>query len=139
MKPSSLLSPVTALTAVNLVLLVFLLARAHPADAHDGAPPVLRGSGLSIVDAQGRVRASIMMQPEDRAHPLPDGSPRPENVILRLIDSHGRPIVKLGGSDIGSGLGLIGAVDTSHIVLQAEGSELFLKLATKDRQQLIKP
>ncbi|MFL5417346.1 MAG: hypothetical protein ACJ78Y_15195 [Myxococcales bacterium] len=72
------LSPLTALTAVNLALLVFLLARTHPAEAHDGAPPVLRGSGLSIVDAQGRVRASIMMQPEDRAHPLPDGSPRPD-------------------------------------------------------------
>ncbi|MCA1696315.1 MAG: hypothetical protein LC749_17235, partial [Actinobacteria bacterium] len=45
-----------ALTVVNLALLVFVLVQIKSA-------PVLRGRSLEIVDDQGRVRASIKVQP----------------------------------------------------------------------------
>jgi hypothetical protein len=128
----------TGLTVVNLVLLAFLLVRTQRAEAQ-GGPTVLRGSALEIVDDQGRIRASIQVQPEDRAHPMPDGSPRPETVMLRLIDPRGRPSVKLGGSEAGAGLGLVGVSDTTYVVLKAEGAEVSLKLVDKDGQQLVKP
>ncbi len=52
-----------ALTMTNLGLLPFTLAQQiRPASA-EGALPVLRGSGLEIVDGQGRVRASITVLP----------------------------------------------------------------------------
>jgi len=48
--------------------------------------------------------------------------------------------VKLGASEKGGGLGLIGEADTTHALLQAEGLDCSLKLTTKDgKQQLIKP
>jgi hypothetical protein len=127
-----------ALTLLNLAAVAFLLARTRRSEA-SAAPGLLRGSALEIVDAQGRVRASIRIQPEDPAHPLPDGSPRPENVILRLITPDGRPTVKLGGSAAGAGLGLIGASDARHVILKAEGGEVYLKLVDEDRQRLVQP
>ena len=60
--------------------------------------------------------------------------------MLRLIDAKGRPEVKLGGSEQGGGLGLVGESDSTQILLQAEGPDSSLKLTDKDgRQQLIKP
>lgn len=127
-----------AITVVNLVLLALLLARTQRAEAA-GTIGVLRGSALEIVDERGRVRASIKIQPEDPAHPMPDGSPRPENVILRLINPDGRPVVKLGGSVAGAGLGLVGAADAQHVVLKAEGAEVCLKLSDGDRRRVVEP
>jgi hypothetical protein len=61
-------------------------------------------------------------------------------VILRLIDPDGRPTVKLGASVQGAGLGLVGATDSTHVLLEAEGAESSLKLTNKEgRQQLIQP
>ena len=57
---------------------------------------------LEIVDDQGRVRASVKVQPGGTAN----GQPYPETVILRLIDPNGRPSVKLAGSEQGAGLSL---------------------------------
>lgn len=51
-----------ALTVVNLGLLMFMLAHIQPTVAQD-IVPVLRGRALEIVDDQGRVRASIKVQP----------------------------------------------------------------------------
>ena len=60
--------------------------------------------------------------------------------ILRLIDPDGRPAVKLGASVQGAGLGLVGAADSTHVLLEAQGSESSLKLTNKEgRQRLIKP
>ena len=53
-----------ALTLANLGLLVLLLARAGAPEAQ--APTVLRGRALELVDDQGRVRASIKVQPAAR-------------------------------------------------------------------------
>ena len=125
-----------ALTVVNLELLLYTLGQIRPAAAAS-LTPVLRGSALEIVDDHGRVRASIKVQP---AAKTPDGTPSPENVILRLIDTNGRPEVKLGASVKGAGVGLVGETDSTYVILQAEGANSSLKLTNKaGRQQLIEP
>jgi len=53
----------TFLTLVNLGILGFLLFHETRIVEAKGALPVLRGSGLEIVDAQGKVRASIQLVP----------------------------------------------------------------------------
>lgn len=128
------------LTVINLVILMINLAHTSPATA-DGVVPVLRGRSLEIVDDHGKVRASIKVHPEDKTFKMPDGKiGYPETVMFRLIDPNGRPEVKLGASEQGGGLGLIGQSDTTHVLLQAEGTDSSLKLTNKDgRQQLVKP
>jgi hypothetical protein len=127
------------LTVINLLLLTFSLAQFHPTEAQ-GAAPVLRGRALEIVDNEGRVRASINVHPAGPSMPVPDGKIYPETVILRLIDPNGRPSVKLGASEQGSGLGLGGDSDLTYVVLKAEGASSSLKLTNKDgREQLVKP
>jgi len=126
----------TALTAVNLGLFVFQLVRIPSALAAKPAP-VLRGSALEIVDDQGRPRASIKIQAPGR---MPDGEPYPETVMFRLIDQHGRPEVKLGASERGAGLSLVGESDVTHVLLQTRGHESSLKLTHGDgREQILKP
>jgi hypothetical protein len=128
-----------ALTVLNFGLLLFLLAQVKRVDA-DSVPAVLRARQLEILDDQGRIRASIRLHPADKTGKGSNGKPYPESVMLRLIDAEGRPFVKLGGSEQGAGLGLVGETDTTHALLKAEGAETLLKLTNKDgRQQLIKP
>jgi hypothetical protein len=129
-----------ALSIVNLGLLIFLLAQIRRVEA-DNVAPVLRGRQLEIVDEQGRVRASIKLHPADRTYKMPDGKTGyPETVMFRLIDSKGRPEVKLGATEEGGALGLVGGFDSTQVLLQAEGTDSSLKLANKDgRQQVIKP
>jgi hypothetical protein len=127
------------LTVINVLLLTFSVAQFHPTEAQ-GAAPVLRGRALEIVDKEGRVRASITVHPAGPSIPVPDGKIYPETVVLRLIDPNGRPSVKLGASEQGSGLGLGGDSDLTYVVLKAEGASSSLKLTNKDgREQLIKP
>lgn len=124
-----------ALTFVNLGLLIVLLGQTRSPDAHS-AESVLRGRALEIVDDQGRVRASLKIQPGGTAN----GKAYPETVILRLIDPNGRPSVKLAGSEQGAGLALVGESDPTYVVLKAEDTISSLKLKNKDGQeQLIKP
>ena len=129
-----------ALTVINLVILMTTLAQTRPTTA-DGVVPVLKGRSLEIVDDQGRVRASIKLHPADQTFKMPDGKiGYPETVMFRLIDAKGRPEVKLGASEQGGGLGIVGATDSTHLILQAEGTDTSLKLKNDDgRQQLIKP
>jgi len=127
------------LTVINVLLFTFSVAQFHPTEAQ-GAAPVLRGRALEIVDKEGRVRASITVHPAGPSIPVPDGKIYPETVILRLIDPNGRPSVKLGASEQGSGLGLGGDSDLTYVVLKAEGANSSLKLTNKDgREQLVKP
>jgi hypothetical protein len=129
-----------ALTLVNLGFLMFLLVQLQRVKA-DSVVPVLRSRALEIVDDQGRVRVSIKVLPANQTDKMPNGKTGfPETVILRLIDPNGRPEVKLAASEQGSVLGLIGASDSTQVLLQAEGTESSLKLTNKDgRQQQIKP
>jgi hypothetical protein len=119
-----------ALTLLNLALLLFLLLpRLTPALA-DNEVPILRGRALEIVDDRGRVRASIQVHAASTF--AATGKKYPETVMLRLIDPNGRPEVKMGASVDGAGLGLVGASDTTQVLLQAEGAETTLLLKNKD-------
>ena len=136
----------TLLTLLNLAISGFLLLNhIRPVYASGPATTVLRGSGLEIVDAQGKVRASIQIVPEGPARKADgsiakDGKIYPETVLLRLIRPDGRPSVKISTSGQGSGLTLGGGVDPTYAVLGADGGDSSLSLTNKDgRMQLIKP
>ena len=128
-----------ALTAVNLVLLLVTIAlQIRPALA-DAQPPVLRGRALEIVDAQGRVRASIQVLP---AAASASGVEHAETVLLRLITERGRPSVKIGSSEPTSGLSFAGPTGTkdTYTILQANGNSTSLKLRNEDgRERVLEP
>jgi len=136
----------TALTLMNLGMLIFVLFhRAAPVQA-SVPEQVVRARALEIVDAQGKVRASISVMPEGPARRA-DGSPTeygdkifPEAVVFRLIRPDGRPSVKIATTEQGSGIDLSGGIDPTYIVLTSEGGETSLTLTNKDgRRQVIKP
>src|SRR5262249_12104952 len=119
----------------------FLLAQIRSVEAQ-GTAPVLRGRVLEIVDDQGRLRANIKLQPADENAKMANGKAYPETVIFRLINRNGQPIVKLGTSEQGSGLALMGESGSTqtYVVLKAEGTESSIKLTNKDGpQKTIKP
>ena len=130
----------TILTAVNLGLLGFQTVQPNSARAAVvDVPAVLRGHALEIVDARGKIRASITVIPEDSAV-IWKGKPYPETVLLRLISPEGRPNVKLGASHMGAGLVMGGELNSTYIQALAEGGESTLKLINKDgTERLIKP
>ena len=136
-----------ALTVFNLGLLVFLLAQTEvrflgfrflPRSVEvNSVGSLLRGRALEITDEEGRIRASIKVYP---ASVLPDGATYPETVLLRLIDSQGRPNVKLAATEDGAVLALGGEFDPTHVKIEARGATTSLTLTDKNgQQQLIKP
>jgi hypothetical protein len=124
------------LTVVNLVLLLFQTTQMRPAAADDIAP-VLRGRALEIVDEQDRTRATITVLPAEPAKA--DGKDYPDTVILRLIDPHGRPPVKLTASVEGAALLLMGQNDQTYARLGARGTESAFKLTEDGRERVIEP
>lgn len=126
------------LTLLNCLLLsALLLQRLLPAFAAS-QPPVLRGSGLQIVDSHGRVRASISVLDPDKA----SGSGQSQTVLLRLITETGRPTVKIGASEPSSGLSFAGPTNTksTYVILKAEASTTSLELRNEDgHQQIVRP
>jgi len=128
------------LTAVNLGLLGYQLFQPHLARASaPDVPAVLRGRALEIVDAQGKIRASIAVLPED-PKVMWKGKPYPETVLLRLISAEGRPNVKLGASRMGAGLLIGGESDPTYVQVLAEGGESTVKLVNKNgAERSIKP
>jgi hypothetical protein len=130
-----------ALTGANLLLLIGLMAAGRSTGAQ-GVTPVLRAHALEIVDRQGRVRASLIVQPPDPHTTVPGGGTVPETVILRLIDPYGRPSVKIAASEQGAGLSFTGHANSrdTWVVLKAEGTASSLKLRNEDaREQVITP
>jgi hypothetical protein len=129
-----------ALTVVNLALLMFTLAEHYQAAAQ-AVPSLLRGRGLEIVDDRGRVRATISVLPADPNVKMPDGTTGyPETVLLRLINSKGRPNVKIEATEVGAGVGLGGEADPTYVSIGARGGSTSLKLADKNgRQREIQP
>src|SRR5689334_5029759 len=96
------------LTVLNCAFLACSLTRSGAAGA-EGVVPVLRGHALEIVDDAGRVRASITLLPGDPKAKIPDGTTGyPETVLLRLINAHGRPNVKIAATERGAGQVLAG-------------------------------
>jgi hypothetical protein len=135
----------TALTLVNFGILVVLLwNQARPVQA-SGPLPVLRGSGLEIVDAKGKERATLTIVPAGPAilsdgSVAKDGKIYPETVRFRLIRPDGRPSVKITTSEQGSGLTLGGGLDPAYIVLNSDAGDPSLALTNKDGlQKIIKP
>lgn len=135
----------TLLTMVNLGILIFILLNQTGTVAASGPLPLLRGRGLEIVDAQGKVRASIQLVPAGPARMgdgsiAKDGKIYPETMLFRLIRPDGRPSVKIATSEQGSELTLGGGIDPTYIVLNADGGDPSLTLTDKDgRRQITKP
>jgi hypothetical protein len=127
---------VIGLMVVNLVLLIFLLAQMHYAGAQNVAP-VLRGRALEIVDAQGRVRAEILVHGPETVN----GKTYPETVLFRMADQNKRPVVKFTASESGSALGLSDDSEGGRVQLNAKrDTGNFVKVVNKDgREQVIKP
>lgn len=133
----------TLLTLVNLGIVAFLLLRQIGQVEASSSATVLRGRRLEIVDAQGKVRASIQVVPAGPARRTdgslvePNGKIHPEAVLFRLIRPDGRPSVKIETSEQGSGLDLGGGSDPGYIVLKAEGADTSISLTDKDGAQRI--
>ncbi|MGZ6040132.1 MAG: hypothetical protein ACXWKR_15795 [Phenylobacterium sp.] len=129
-----------ALTIANAAMLTINLATAHASHA-EAVAPVLRGRALEIVDERGRVRATISVLPGDAAYRMPDGTiGYPETTLLRLIDQHGRPNVKVSATEQGGGVGLGGEKDPTYIHLEAKGPATALRLINRDgRDKVLTP
>lgn len=135
----------TILTIINIVILLFLWNHVRSVEA-SGEPPVLRGRALEIVDAQGKLRASLQIIPAgpsrgpDGSVIDPKGKSYPEAVVFRLIRPDGRPSVKIATTEEGSGIDLSGGIDPTYLVLSADGGDPSVTLTNKDgRRQVVKP
>jgi len=135
-----------SLTLLNLgILITMLFHHSTPVEA-DSALQVVRARGLEIVDAQGKLRASLTIIPAGPARG-PDGRPTetngkvyPEAVVFRLIRPDGRPSVKIATTEQGSGIDLSGGLDPTYIVLNSDEQETSMTLINRDgRRQTIKP
>lgn len=123
-----------ALTLANFGLLLYQLGSSRVLGAETA--PVLRGSGIEIVDGEGRLRAQLKLAPADASFKMPDGSiGYPETVIFRLITADGKPRVKLTTSEDSSGLMLLGESDSTHTILKADGAETSLLLRNSESTQ----
>jgi hypothetical protein len=129
-----------ALTAANFGLLMWQVIHPDAIGAQEIAP-VLRGRELQLVDTSGRVRAEIKVLPPDPAIKMPDGTTGyPETVLLRLIDSQGRPNVKISATEDGSGISLGGNTNPTHIQILSRGDRPLIKLVNRDgKQRTIQP
>jgi hypothetical protein len=123
-----------AVTFLNLLLMVVLLAQFRRAAAEEIAP-VLRGRALEIVDAQGRIRANILVHGPETVN----GKLYPETVLLRLSDPKNGPVVKLTAAENGSALGLSDDAD-GGVQLFARDTGSFVKVTDKKgKEQVLKP
>lgn len=123
-----------ALTVLNLIIMMIIVAHLRPATAGSSGQ-ILRGRGLEIVDAVGRVRASITVHPPTRV----DGKDYPETVLLRLTDPKSGPVVKLTAAENGSALGLSDDAE-GGVQLYARNTGSFVRVVDTDgRTQVIKP
>ena len=125
-----------ALTVINLALMIFVLSELKPASAQQQySSQVLRGRSLEIVDSLGKVRASIKIEPPVTMN----GKLYPQSVILRLVDTKGGPLVKLGAAEDGGGLNLDDGAD-GGVQLIADSKGSFIKVKNQDgKEQVVKP
>ena len=118
-----------ALTVVNLLLMVFLLAQLQPSYAKKtDSLSVLKGTGLEIVDAHGKMRASITVLPDTRS----EKGVTPGGIIFRLIDTYGKPIIKIGADYEGGGMSIVDRADAGYIQLIAREKGNFIRLKNVD-------
>ena len=127
------------LTGLNAVLLVVLLVQQFRPAVAASQPPVLRGSGLQIVDSQGRVRASISVMPAEKSA---TGEEHAETVLLRLITEKGRPTIKIAATEPASGMSVVGPTGTqsTYAILEAKGTATSFKLRNENGgEQVVSP
>jgi len=116
-------------TMINGLIASCAVLRTADGDSNDG---ILRGKGLQILDDAGRVRASVQVLRAD------DGSDN--GVLLRLIDTHGRPTVKVGAGERGAALSVCGPSDPGCAVLSAEDRAPQLRFIAQDgHEQVLAP
>src|SRR3954470_23195010 len=128
-----------ALTLINFILLLLTVGQQLAPAFAQGELPVLRGRALEIVDAQGRVRASINVMPSRKS---PNGEDQAETVLLRLITERGRPSVKIASSEPASGLSFAGPTGTkdTYVILESKATMSSLRLRSEDgREQVFSP
>ena len=124
------------LTFFNLVLLCGLaLERVRPAFAHPSPLTVLRGSGLEIVDSQGRMRATIGVLPPS----MVQGKQYHETVLLRLIDPQSGPVVKIGAASDGGAIGLTDGHDRGVQVFAHDTSSFVRIVDRAGRERVVRP
>jgi hypothetical protein len=117
---------VTALTGLNVLLLVAVLAKSDSAAAQ-GSGDILRGKALELVDQRGQIRARLNVESDGQ-------------VVLRLLDQQGTIRVKLGADKEGSGLVLNNDATEPGIHLIAKATGSTIRLANKDgRARAITP
>jgi hypothetical protein len=126
-----------ALTAINLLLLLFTLAQAGPRTAQAGpttaqtVAPIVRGRVFELVDDRGQVRSRFNVESSGE-------------VVLRLLDRNGTIRVKLGAGEDGSGL-VLADEETEpgvHMVARRTGTAerpitTSITLTGKDGQQTV--
>ena len=129
------------LTLLNAAMLALSFAQSGAAVMAQGTAPMLRGRGLEIVDDAGRVRASITILPADPHVKMPDGTTgTTETVLLRLINSQGRPNIKIAAHERGAGALVAGNTDPTWVQILAENGSTTLRLTNQDgRVQVVKP
>ena len=124
------------LTLTNLILAVSLvLERARPAFAQGSALPMLRGSGLEIVDTQGRPRATITVLPPT----VVESKRYPETVLFRLIDPKIGPAVKIGVASDGGAIGLTNGSDRGVQIFAHDSANLVRILDNAGKERVIRP
>ena len=82
-----------ALTVINLVMMAVILSNQSTASAETPSD-VLRGRGLELVDAAGKTRVDVRIEPNGEA-------------VFRIRDASGDIRVKIGADESGSGLLLL--------------------------------
>jgi hypothetical protein len=105
------------MTILNVALLAALVASRGGATAPEPAP-VLRGSALELVDAQGQVRARMNVEESGE-------------VVLRMLDDKGQIRVKLGANADGSALLLANDTAQPGVQVLAGKESTGIRLANK--------
>lgn len=124
----------TALTLVNLVILLVVVFLISSSSKSDVVPTVVKARAFELVDANGKIRAEIKVLSAEPNATMPDGTKGyPETVILRLIDSQGGPNLKLSATEDGSGMVLGG--DSGYIQILSRSKNPFVKIHQKDGQE----
>ena len=133
-------SVLVVLTVVNAAMMTVILVKPQPSVAEQ-SNQILRGRGLQIVDEQGRVRASITHFPADPNVKMPDGSKGyPETMLFRLIDSAGRPSIKIEASDDGGGMSMTEAKGNAYVnVIVKKGSPTMKLVNGEGKQNVVVP
>lgn len=126
-----------AVTIINLLIMVVLLTNINPATAQKQQDKlqVLRGTGLEIMDKQGKTRASISFH--DAV--VQNGVTYSAGVLLRLITKKGQPSVKIEASEDGGGLSFSNE-SQGYIQLLAKENGGFLKIKDPHgKEMMLKP